>query len=255
MLPWFRKAEDNDTCENRWHGKGGPLGVSQPRAPLPICEAYFAAAAALGIPRNHDMTGETQDGVGYYQLTQRNARRSSAAMAYLAPNRGRPNLTVRTGAQVRRIVVENGRATGVELMDGSRIAASAEVIVSSGAIGSPRMLMLSGIGPADHLAEVGIKPVFDQPGVGANFQDHLDLFVICELTGPHSYDRYAKPHWSAVAGAAVPADPSAARSRRASSRPAASGTPTGTRARPTSSSTSGSAPGSRRASRRCRTAG
>jgi choline dehydrogenase-like flavoprotein len=84
-------------------------------------------------------------------------------------------------------------------MDGGRIAAS-EVILSAGAIGSPRMLMLSGIGPADHLAEVGVRPVFDQPGVGANFQDHLDLFVVCEVTGPHTYDRYAKPHWSAVAG-------------------------------------------------------
>ena len=121
-------------------------------------------------------------------------------MAYLAPNRGRPNLTVRTGAQVKRIVVENGRATGVEMMDGSRITAAAEVILSSGAIGSPRMLMLSGIGPADHLTEVGVRPVLDQPGVGSNFQDHLDLFVICEVTGPHTYDRYAKPHWSAVAG-------------------------------------------------------
>ena len=88
VLPYFRKAEDNDTWDNRYHGKGGPLGVSKPRAPLPICEAYFAAAAELGIPRNDDMTGESQDGVGYYQLTQRNARRSSAAMAYLAPNRG-----------------------------------------------------------------------------------------------------------------------------------------------------------------------
>jgi choline dehydrogenase-like flavoprotein len=200
VLPYFRKAEDNDTWENRWHGRGGPLGVSRPRAPLPICEAYFAAAAELGIPRNEDMAGESQDGVGYYQLTQRNARRSSAAMAYLAPNRGRPNLTVRTGAQVRRIAVENGRAVGVELLDGSRIAAAAEVILSAGAIGSPRMLMLSGIGPADHLAAVGVGPVFDQPGVGANLQDHLDLFVVCELTGPHTYDRYAKPHWSAVAG-------------------------------------------------------
>ena len=124
VLPYFRKAEDNDTWDNRYHGKGGPLGVSKPRAPLPICEAYFAAAAELGIPRNDDMTGESQDGVGYYQLTQRNARRSSAAMAYLAPNRGRLNLTVRTGAQVKRIVVERGRATGVEMMDGSRITIS-----------------------------------------------------------------------------------------------------------------------------------
>jgi choline dehydrogenase-like flavoprotein len=200
VLPYFRKAEDNDTWDNRWHGKGGPLGVSKPSAPLPICEAYFAAAAALGIPRNDDMTGEVQDGAGYYQLTQRNARRSSAAMAYLAPNRGRVNLTVRTGAEVRRIVVESGRAVGVEMMDGARITATSELILSAGAIGSPWMLMRSGIGPAEHLAEVGVRPVLDQPGVGSNLQDHLDLFVIAEVTGPHTYDRYAKLHWSAVAG-------------------------------------------------------
>lgn len=200
VLPYFRKAEDNDTWDDRWHGKGGPLGVSKPAAPLPICEAYFKAAGQLGIPFNPDMAGARQDGVGYYQLTQRGARRSSAAMAYLAPNRGRTNLTVRTGAQVRRILAENGRATGVELMDGARLTAEAEVILSSGAIGSPRLLMLSGIGPADHLAEIGVTPVLDQPGVGSNFQDHLDLFAIAEVTGPHTYDRYAKPLWSALAG-------------------------------------------------------
>jgi choline dehydrogenase-like flavoprotein len=200
VLPYFRKAEDNDTYEGRYHGKGGPLGVSKPSAPLPICEAYFKAAAELGIPFNPDMTGETQDGVGYYQLTQRNARRSSAAMAYLGPARGRSNLTVRTGAQVGRIVVEKGRVTAIEMMDGERIEASREVVLSSGAIGTPWLLMLSGIGPADHLAEVGVTPILDRPGVGANFQDHLDLFVICEVTGPHTYDRFAKLHWSAVAG-------------------------------------------------------
>ena len=200
VLPFFRKAEDNDTFDNRYHGKGGPLGVSQPIAPLPICEAYFAAAAALGIPRNMDVNGETQDGVAFYQLTQRNARRSSAAMAYLAPNRGRPNLTVRTGAQVRRLTIANGRATGVELMDGTRLTATSEVILSGGAIGSPRLLQLSGIGPADHLESLGIPVVHDQPQVGQNLQDHLDLYCICELSGPYSYDRYAKPQWAAVAG-------------------------------------------------------
>jgi choline dehydrogenase len=200
VLPFFRKAEDNDSFEDRYHGRGGPLGVSQPQAPLPICEAYFQAAAELGIPRNHDMTGEKQDGVGYYQLTQRNARRSSAAMAYLAPARGRPNLTVQTGARVRRILVEQGRARGVEMADGTQIEAGSEVILSSGAIGSPWLLMLSGIGPADHLSEVGVRPVLDRAAVGSNLQDHLDLFVICEVTGPHTYDRYAKLHWSALAG-------------------------------------------------------
>jgi choline dehydrogenase len=201
VLPYFRKAEDNDTWDNKYHGKGGPLGVSQPRAPLPICEAYFAAAAQLGIPRNPDMTGASQDGVGYYQLTQRHARRSSVATAYLGPARGRANLTVRTGAQVRRITVAAGRATGVELTDGTRITAGSEVILSSGAIGSPRLLMLSGIGPADHLRSVGVAPVLDHPGVGSDLQDHLDLFVIAECTGPHTYDRYARPLWSAIAGA------------------------------------------------------
>lgn len=200
VLPYFRKAEDNDTWDNRFHGKGGPLGVSQPSAPLPICEAYFAAAAQLGIPRNPDMTGEKQDGVGYYQLTQRHVRRSSAAVAYLNPARGRPNLTIRTGAQVLRIAVEKARAIGVETAGDGLIRARREVIVSSGAIGSPRLLMLSGIGPADHLRGLGIPVVLDQPGVGSNLQDHLDLFVIAECTGPHTYDRYAKPLWSAVAG-------------------------------------------------------
>lgn len=199
VLPYFRKAEDNDTFENRYHGKGGPIGVSQPRAPLPICEAYFAAAAEVGIPRNHDLTGESQEGVGYYQLTQKNYRRSSTARGYLGPARGRANLTIRTGAQVLRIVVEKGRAIGVELAGEGVVRATSEVILSSGAIGSPRLLQLSGIGPADHLRAVGVPVVLDHPGVGSNLQDHLDLFVIAECTGPHTYDRFAKPHMSALA--------------------------------------------------------
>ncbi|AQQ04673.1 alanine-phosphoribitol ligase [Roseibium algicola] len=200
VLPYYRKAEDNDTYDNRYHGKGGPLGVSRPCAPLPICEAYFEAAAALGIPKNEDVTGEKQDGVAYYQLTQRNARRSSSAMAYLAPNKGRPNLHIKTGAQVRRIVVEGGKATGVELIDGTRLTAGSEVILSSGSIGSPRLLQLSGIGPADELRKLGIDIAYDQPEVGSNLQDHLDLYCICEVSGPHTYDRYAKPHLSVLAG-------------------------------------------------------
>lgn len=199
ILPYFRKAEDNDTYDNRYHGKGGPLGVSQPRAPLPICEAWFAAGAQMGIPRNMDMTGEKQDGVGFYQLTQKHVRRSSTAVGYLRPAEKRANLTVKTGVQVRRILVENHRAVGVETAQGT-FRAGREVILSSGAIGSPRLLQLSGIGPADHLSDLGIQVVLDQPGVGSNLQDHLDLFVIAECTGPHTYDRYAKPLWSAIAG-------------------------------------------------------
>ncbi|MEO8240887.1 MAG: GMC family oxidoreductase N-terminal domain-containing protein [bacterium] len=198
VLPYFRKAEDNDSFDDRYHGTGGPLGVSRPRAPLPICEAYFAAADQMGIPRNLDMTGAVQDGVGYYQLTQKHYRRSSTAVAYLAPARLRQNLHVKTGAQVLRIMVENGRAVGVQLSDS--VVRAAEIILSSGAIGSPRLLQLSGIGPADHLRQVGVPVVFDHPGVGSDLQDHVDLFVIAECTGPHTYDRFARPHLSALAG-------------------------------------------------------
>lgn len=200
VLPWFRKAEDNDTFEDHYHGRGGPLGVSQPAAPLPICEAYLEAAQALGIPRNADMTGARQEGVGYYQLTQRHARRSSAVMAYLAPARGRRNLVRRTGAQVARILVQGGRARGVVLADGTRLRAEAEVVVACGAIGTPRLLQLSGIGPGEHLRGLGIDVVLDRPQVGANLQDHLDLYCICEVSGPHTYDRFAKPHLSVLAG-------------------------------------------------------
>lgn len=200
VLPYFKKAEDNDTFDNEFHAKGGPLGVSQPIAPLPICEAWFKAAAEIGIPRNHDFTGASQDGVGYYQLTQRNARRSSVAMAYLAPAKTRKNLTVITGAQVKRIIIEKGRAVGAEMLDGSKHRADREVILCAGAIGSPRMLMLSGIGPAAHLQSLGLAVALDQRQVGSNLQDHLDLFVIAECSGDHTYDKYAKPFWSAVAG-------------------------------------------------------
>lgn len=200
VLPYFKKSEDNDTYGGKYHGKGGPMGVSMPAAPLPICDAFIAAAAQLGIPKTIDVNGPEQAGAGYYQLTQRNARRSSAAMAFLGPIKSRANLSIHMGAHVRRIMVENGRATGVEMVDGTKIIADREVILSSGAIGSPRLLQLSGIGPADELNALGIDVVLDQPGVGANLQDHLDLYAICEVTGPHTYDRFAKLHLSAFAG-------------------------------------------------------
>lgn len=200
VLPYFRKSEDNDSFDGRYHGQGGPMGVSKPAAPLPICDAYFEAAGALGIPFNPDVTGEVQEGAAYYQLTQHNARRSSAAMAFLHPNKGRVNLTVKLRANVRRLIVEAGRATGVEMIDGTRIMAEQEVILTSGAIGSPRLLQMSGIGPADHLRDLGIDVVLDQPQVGSNLQDHLDLYCIAEVSGPHTYDRFAKPHLSVLAG-------------------------------------------------------
>jgi choline dehydrogenase-like flavoprotein len=185
-------------------GGGGPLGVSVPINPLPISEAFLRAAQQFGIPFNPDFNGARQEGIGHYQVAVRNARRSSVAVAYLRPALKRPNLTVRTGAAATRILISSGRATGVELAatDGARetVLAEREVIVSSGAIGSPRLLMLSGIGPADHLRSVGVKAVHDLPGVGGNLQDHLDLYAIAECTGDHTYDGYAKLHRTVWAG-------------------------------------------------------
>jgi choline dehydrogenase-like flavoprotein len=204
LLPYFKRAENNERYANDYHGYGGPLGVSNPIAPLPICEAYFKAGQEMGLPFNPDFNGATQEGVGYYQLTQKNARRSSAAVAYLRPIRDRRNLTVKTGVMATRIVVENGRAVGVEIVerDGppTLLRANAEVIVSSGAIGSPKLLLQSGIGPADHLKAVGIQPVHELPGVGSNLQDHLDLFTILECSGDFTYDSYARPHKTLWAG-------------------------------------------------------
>ncbi|WP_158812729.1 GMC family oxidoreductase [Methylocapsa sp. S129] len=204
VLAYFKRAEDNQRFVNDYHSYGGPLGVSMPISPLPICDAYFRAAQEMGIPYNDDVNGARQEGVGFYQLTQRNARRSSAAVAYLNPVRDRPNLAIRAGVLTTRVVIENGRAVGVEILgkNGASkvLRAEREVLVTSGAIGTPKLLLQSGIGPADHLKAVGVPVTHDLPGVGANLQDHLDLYVIAECTGDHTYDDVAKLHRSAWAG-------------------------------------------------------
>jgi choline dehydrogenase len=203
ILPYFRKAEDNDTFDNKAHGKGGPMGVSKPVAPLPIAEAFIKAAGQLGMPHNPDLVSPNPSGFGFYQLTQRNARRSSTSQAYLKPVRGRANLTVMLNTMTKRIVLDGKRATGITIVDGAGetiITASREVIVSSGAIGSPKLLMLSGIGPREHLSSVGIDTLHHMPGVGTNLQDHVDLCIICECSGDYTYDKYGKPFWAAIAG-------------------------------------------------------
>jgi choline dehydrogenase-like flavoprotein len=205
VLPYFKRSENNQRFANEYHSYGGPLGVSNPISPLPICEAFFQAGQELGIPFNPDFNGVRQDGLGYYQLTQLDARRSSASKGFLDPVRSRPNLTVMLHAQALRVLTEGQRAVGVELVAGSnrtpvRVRANREVIVSSGAFGSPKLLMRSGLGPADHLRGLGIDVVSDSPCVGANLQDHLDLFVIAECTGDHTYDKYNKPLNAAKAG-------------------------------------------------------
>lgn len=200
VLPYFRRAEGNERFADDFHGADGPLGVAMPRGALPICDAFIRAGQEWGMPYNPDFNGARQAGVGYYQLTQRDVRRSSAAVAYLRGAEARPNLTVRTGLQVRRIRVENGRATGIETLTGEVIRAGREVVLAAGAIGSPRVLLLSGIGPADHLRRVGVPVVHDLPGVGENLQDHVDLCVLAECSGPHSYDPVKRLDRTVLAG-------------------------------------------------------
>ena len=203
VLPYFKRSEDNQKLHNAYHAYGGPLGVSYPINPLPISYAFLRAAQELGIPLNDDFNGAVQDGIGHYQLSTRNAERSSASTAFVKPITGRKNLTVRLSAQTLKIEVQNGRAIGVTVASGTgteTLNADREIIISCGAIGSPRLLQLSGIGPADALKAAGVHIVHDLPGVGSNMQDHLDLYAISECTGDHTYDRVARPHRSAWAG-------------------------------------------------------
>jgi choline dehydrogenase-like flavoprotein len=191
VLPWFLHSEDNQRGTSPWHGAGGPLAVSDLRHHNVLSAALLDAAASAGHARNDDFNGQAQAGFGLYQVTQRNGARCSAATAYLRPVRGRDNLHVRTGAQVARLCLDRTRVVGVELRrgrDGTERIEAGEVIVSGGAINSPHLLMLSGLGPADHLREHGIAVVADLPGVGGNLQDHLDICTLDGCRPKTSYD-------------------------------------------------------------------
>jgi choline dehydrogenase len=187
VLPYFRKAEDQERGADDLHGSGGPLCVSDVSEPHPLCEAFIDAAQQAGFPRNDDFNGPEQEGAGYFQLTARNGRRCSTAVGYLRPARGRTNLKVETGALTTRILFEGRRAVGVEyLQDGQKRQARAngEVIVSGGAINSPQVLQLSGLGPADLLQSFGVPVVADMPGVGADLQDHLQSRIAYRCNEP-----------------------------------------------------------------------
>jgi choline dehydrogenase len=191
VLPFFRKAQHQARGACAFHGTGGPLRVSDHAATSELADAMIAAAEQAGIPRNPDFNGPTQEGAGYYQCTTGDRRRWSAARAYLAPARGRPNLEVRTLCQATRVLVEGGRAVGVEYQSPrGRQAARArrEVVVSGGAYGSPQLLLLSGLGPGEHLQAMGVPVVRDLPAVGANLHDHFCLYLQWRCTRPVTFN-------------------------------------------------------------------
>jgi choline dehydrogenase len=180
VLPFFKKAENQTHGASEFHGVGGPLHVSDQPGHFELADAVLQACEQAGIPRNPDFNGAQQEGCGYYQTTSSNKRRWSTAKAYLVPARTRANLVVETNAYATRVIIANGRATGVEYRtpQGLRIAhARGEVIVSGGAYGSPQLLLLSGLGPAQHLQEMGIAVIRDMPAVGSNLHDHFNSYV------------------------------------------------------------------------------
>jgi choline dehydrogenase len=186
VLPYFIKSEDNARGASEYHGTGGPLKVSEQRSPRPLDRRLLDASEAAGIPRTPDYNGPEQDGVSMFQVTQRNGQRFSAADAFLRPALRRPNLEVRTKATVLGVELEGARAVGVRLRSGRHseevVRATREVLLSAGAIGSPQLLLLSGIGAADELRAAGVQPRHELPGVGRNLQDHPFVTVIWEVS-------------------------------------------------------------------------
>jgi len=187
VLPYFKRAEDQERGADDLHGVGGPLCVSNVCEPHPLCEAFIEAAEQSGIPRNDDFNGPAQEGAGYFQLTTKNGRRWSTAAGYLRQARKRPNLTVELNALATRILFSGRRAGGVEYRQGetTRTAyADGEVILAGGAFNSPQLLQLSGLGPAELLRAHGIEVIADMPGVGADLQDHLQVRMQFRCTEP-----------------------------------------------------------------------
>jgi choline dehydrogenase-like flavoprotein len=182
VLPYFKRSENNETLADEYHGKGGPLNVANLRTGNPFQEIFLQAAEQAGLRRNPDFNGAEQEGVGVYQVTQKNGERWSAARAYVQPHLQRPNLRVITGARATRVLLNGRRAVGVEFRHGAEtknIAARREVVVSGGALQSPQLLMLSGIGDGEQLRKFGIEVAHHLPGVGRNLRDHVDYVFAC----------------------------------------------------------------------------
>ncbi|MEM9086792.1 MAG: FAD-dependent oxidoreductase [Pseudomonadota bacterium] len=189
VLPYFRKAESNERGADAYHGENGPLFVSNQRSPNPVSEAFIDAAAELQLRRNPDFNGEFQEGFGLYQVTQRNGERWSAARAYVEPIRDQGNVSIRTNTLVEKLVIEQGRVTGVRVRRGKKPGSGSDmlyarrgVILCAGAFNSPQIMMLSGIGPGSHLKEHGIDVAVDKSAVGSHLQDHIDYVSGWETT-------------------------------------------------------------------------
>jgi len=203
LLPYFRRAESRDRGADDYHGGDGPLHVSAGHTPQPLFQAWLEAGRQAGYPLTADLNGYQQEGLGPMDMTTWKGRRWSAAKAYLRPAMKRPNLTVETRALTQRVLFEKDRAVGVEYRQGGEVRqarAAREVILCGGAINSPQLLMLSGVGPADHLREVGVPVHHDLPGVGQNLQEHLEMYVQQQCKQPITLYTYTKPAPMVAAG-------------------------------------------------------
>ena len=202
-LPYFKAGEASDRGADDWRGADGPLGVTKGHLQNPLFDAFLDAGEQAGQGRSDDLNGYRPEGVARLDSTTRNGRRCSAAVAHLRPAMKRKNLFLETHAMARRIVIEGDRAAAIDYQRNSEVRtarAEREVILSGGAINSPQLMMISGIGPADHLRSVGIEPKLDLPGVGRNLQDHPTIIIQVACTEPVSIDRLAKPHRKLMAG-------------------------------------------------------
>lgn len=203
-LPYFKKAERNERGENPWHGGSGPLGVSKGSSASVLYDAFVAAGDDAGVGTSEDLNGFKPEGLGRYDSTKWNGRRSSAAVAYLHPVSSRGNLRIVTEAHVEKVAVEGGRATAIVVRHGGKqyvVSAEREIVLSGGAINSPQLLMLSGIGPAESLRRMGIQVHADVPGVGQNLQDHIDLVMQWSCPKAVTLKHLANPLIKAFVGA------------------------------------------------------
>ena len=198
VLPYFKRAEGQERGADALHGADGPLGVSDLHMTNPVCEAFVKSCLAEGIPLTNDFNGPSQEGVGYYQVTNRNGRRSSSAVAYLRPIRSRANLHVITNAEAQSVVLDGKRATGVRIRHNGTIEtvrAKREVILAAGAIGSPQLLQVSGIGPGAVLKGAGVDVRHDLSGVGENLQDHYQARMVYEVSARGSLNEVWHSRW------------------------------------------------------------